>query len=733
MLTNTIKKSKQTIDTTIIDDTNNFSDLININKLKKYLIDKYGNQVIIESEDVPDKDPMIYINKLKLYDITYKTFLNIKSIYNENYITMDQLINFLLDRGNGGANTNATCGKYHEFMSMVHELCDVTIDTNGMPNYKNINKNLRYRIIPQRQEYDICWWIIYMVSNDSFIKQFLFVDGKNMAFPTFQRQYCDRSYDICFENLDIMIEIQEDNCAHKNNPNDILKESIIKFGAKRIKYFKLKEYNSKKLTYQNDFWENVLKKSIIESLLYKKYESRKLYCLYRFIEICKYQYTEITKELLPLLNEINNGSNDTLKIKRTNKLVDKIKGLKLFIDSPKQTLIYKLFEWRDEAEKKNNEYIICVSDIARLFGFNASNINEFYDIIYEEGCMHKSIYVNNKRIMYISWQTLVDLIRLKDINSKQIKITQYDIDEINNYLNHIEQIYEEIIIKLTSHSDEIINNIKYYNEQYIEHIKSDIEKPHFDRIKSLQFELDITKSKISKICLQIHKLTNITKQQIDITNSLSKYKKDSKYIPKMNELNKLLEQFYSNNVAKNITIQKKKNSSIIKEMPWFLIVYTGDPNDKITITDFEAICHLYKITQTNCKKIKEELYCDYNIDINKITILHGIKDITNNDNITDEAELESGIGSDSGSGLEQRFNQQNIDIIFDSNFSVNKLIKKNINIPKSFLLHKSNDDSSIEDIKLDDDSSIEDINFNDDSSIDDIKLEDDSSINNYDF
>ena len=30
----------------------------------------------------------------------------------------------------------------------------------------------------------------------------------------------------------------------------------------------------------------------------------------------------------------------------------------------------------------------------------------------------------------------------------------------------------------------------------------------------------------------------------------------------MNELNKLLEQFYSNNVAKNITIQKKKNSSI---------------------------------------------------------------------------------------------------------------------------------------------------------------------------
>ena len=98
---------------------NSSKDSINKTKLKKYLIERYGSDVIIESENIPNKDLTIYIDKSKLFDITYKTFYEIKLQNYENYITMDQLINFLLEKENGGANTNATCGKYHEFMTMT--------------------------------------------------------------------------------------------------------------------------------------------------------------------------------------------------------------------------------------------------------------------------------------------------------------------------------------------------------------------------------------------------------------------------------------------------------------------------------------------------------------------------------------------------------------------------------------------------------------------------------------
>ena len=216
---------------------------ISIKKFMKYLVDRYGSDVIIKSEDVSDKNSDHYIDKTKLYDITYKTFFDIKSSYNENYITIDQFVDFLLGKNNTCANTDGTTGKYHEFMSMTFALCNVSIK-NDIPYYENIEPKLLKKIKPKREEYLICWWILYKISNDPFIKNFLFVNGKNLAWPTFQHNYSGRFYDISFNMLRIVIEIQEDKTAHKNNLNDKLKETIVKFGGMRIKYFKLQEFNA---------------------------------------------------------------------------------------------------------------------------------------------------------------------------------------------------------------------------------------------------------------------------------------------------------------------------------------------------------------------------------------------------------------------------------------------------------------------------------------------------------
>jgi hypothetical protein len=611
------------------------NDAINKNKLKKYLIDKYGNDIIVASEDVPDKDPTIYINKNKFYDITYKTFFEIKSSYRDDYITLDQLIDFLLNKGNGGANTNATCGKYHEFMSMVFELCNVSVE-NGLPNYQNVNQIIREKIIPLREEYLICWWILYKISNDPLIKEFLFVDGKFYAWPKFQENYNGRYYDVSFDELGIVIEIQEDKSAHKNSLNDKLKESIVKIEAKRIKYFKMQEYNASTYDYLDDFWKNTLKKSLVEALLYKSYDARKKFCSYRFIEICTEEKNMIDSELFELYQVLtkiesdsnskqNNSNHDAnIKNKRYEILKKKSNKLDIFINGAEPSLIDMLFAWRDKSEKNNNQYVVDMNGVSIFLGKQSNEIRKLVDFMYENGILFKTQCINDDCETFITWQSLVELLKMDEIKIMEKSIVM----RLDLYLINIEKIYEEIIIKIKSHTTEIINNCLINNAEYYEYIKQKIEEPLIKQIKKLTDESETNQFEIKHTCKIAKKLIKIAKKQNDICLQISSLKKNKKYNDEIQSLTDELTNYYNNNVGKVITIQKIIGKSIIKEMPYFPIVYTGRTENKISYYNFAGICKAYSIPPANQKKICQGIYENYDIEINTITTLHYIEDIS---------------------------------------------------------------------------------------------------------
>jgi len=713
-------KSK-TINKTI----NKTVDKINVDKLILYLTKKYGSDIIIKSENVSDKNTTIYINKDKMFDITYKTFFEIKSSYNENYITLDQLISFLVNNNNGGANTSATCGKYHEFMQMVFELCNVTIK-DDMPNYENIDPQLKQIIIPSRDEYIICWWIINKISNDLFIKNFLFINKKNISWAIFQYNYDGKFYDVSFDYLGIIIEIQEDKIAHQNNPNDKLKETIIKFNGKRIKYFKLQEYRKKTFDYLDDFWNNTLKKSIIEALLYKEYDARKLFCSNRFIEICNDEMQLINNEVRKLYDQINLVDQDKKirksKILRFNNLKEKSTRLKAYINRVDTSLINKLFEWKNESEKMNNQYIINVEDICVFFNYDSTSINKLINIIYTNGIL----FIINNDEYYISWKSLVELLKLKDIFDDQLIIKQLD-----HYLLNIERIYEEIIINIKIHTTEIINNNADYNESYIKYIKHKIEDPLIKQINKLSSENLNFQYEIKMVCSQIKKLTKLSIKQNTLCETLTidiKQQQESKQTQKQTQKQKqeskqtqkqtqkqiqqvkdlrdireslfLLKKYHNNNVGNIITVQKIAGKSIIKEIPEFPIIYTGKIEHKMLNNNFIGICRAYLISISNQKKIYQELYNDSNIDTSIINILHYIKDISDDDIIHDQSEQDN--------------------IIVKKIVTIDQILKSEFIIDESdnelkHLCDNSVDDNSVDDNSVDDnsvdDNSVDSFNF----------------------
>jgi len=222
--------------------------------LCKYLKKIYGPHSIKLSSSNPNKNNQKLVSKdcfKSITDTKFRTFLNDIDSYG-NFIDVDSLIIFL----NSEANTNSTRGKYHEMLDMVIALYQLPI-LNDLPNFDHLDRKTYEMIFPKRVEYLICWWIIHKISNDKFLSKYKFVDQKNVTMPLFQKIISnndDRFYDVVFDNLNVVIEIQENSSSHNLNPNDLLKEALVKLRSKRIIYFKMTEFESDNYGYLKSFW-----------------------------------------------------------------------------------------------------------------------------------------------------------------------------------------------------------------------------------------------------------------------------------------------------------------------------------------------------------------------------------------------------------------------------------------------------------------------------------------------
>ena len=554
------------------------------------LIKSIPESFLVRSVDNPNSNHNVSIKAEYFTNITEINFVIL--LKDKKLISVKDVIHFF--ETNQKYNNNNTKGKYHELMPIVHAIYGVKVE-HDLPKYQKLDD----KIVPKRIEFLICWWINHIIQNDNFLKSYL-----KYIKPEYQTIFDDRFYDIVFNELDIIIEIQENNSTHEENKNDITKESLIRIRSKRILYFKCSKYDTHNYQYLNEFGDD-LKKGLIASLLSKDRQSREQYCIYQFMNM-------IAKEKA-LIKPISKKAKS--KLAYLNKFTE---------DS---SMISKMFLWKEKTTS-SNKYVIPIKDIQHNLQIaDYDRLLEIIDSKYDsiDGC--------------ITWKTFNKLINLdSDIEDR-------DKESILEYLLSVEEIYLEICDLIKFHGDECLkNNISHF-EVYEEHTK----KKFDSEISKLKSKYETQVKKLDSELAEKSKLMKNMKKSIDKVNkSIDTYIDDKR---NRNKLHKLLE-FSSDirelNPIPNIEFQKNINEPLLNKAD-FPIIYTNSIKDFIDKDKFNGICKAHGLTATQINNFIDELVpigCSKNTTFIPCVKEKVITRIILSDSSESESESESDSDSD---------------------------------------------------------------------------------------
>jgi hypothetical protein len=298
---------------------------------------------------------------------------------------------------------------------------------------------------------------LHKISNDKFLSKYKFFDDKNLTIPLFQKLISntdDRFYDVVFENLNIVLEIQENSSSHYLNPNDLLKEALVKLRSKRIMYFKMAEFELENFKYLRKFWKDNLRPAINESLLNYSPIIRQDYCIWMFKNsICR-EYLNNQAEIDKLLIETQNSYYTSEQIKKFNLEINAkqkmIKLLEPIIKADDASLIGKLFKWIEQ-KSDINKFNIDLDDACNNIQLPIPKNADINTIELEliNKCYNYSISDDK---IYINWKTLVEMV----LDSE--KITPDKKRQISKYLLSVQDIYEDIIKKIQNHLNECLKS-----------------------------------------------------------------------------------------------------------------------------------------------------------------------------------------------------------------------------------------------------------------------------------
>jgi hypothetical protein len=96
-----------------------------------------------------------------------------------------------------------------------------------------------------------------------FLKQFLHLLGITYQQPI--RKKDNKYYDLLFDKIDIVLEVQENADNHDDKDSDYTKEALVLLRDKRIYYFHIKLFQENNYQYLNDFWHGYKKEIKSES------------------------------------------------------------------------------------------------------------------------------------------------------------------------------------------------------------------------------------------------------------------------------------------------------------------------------------------------------------------------------------------------------------------------------------------------------------------------------------
>ena len=231
-------------------------------------------------------------------------------------------------------------------------------------------------------------------------------------------------------------------------------------------YFKMTEFESENFKYLKDFWENILRPAINESLLNYSPIIRQDYCIWMFKNSICQEYINNQVKINKLLIETQNSYYTPEQIKKFNIEINAkqkmMKLLKRIINSDDSSLINKLFKWIEQ-KSDTNEFNINLDDVCIEIELSIPK-NADIDTI-ELELINK--YYNYMRLddeIYINWKTLVEMALDSDRMSLETK------RQISKYLLSVQDIYEHIIKKIPGHLFEMLGCSDYYSFIYYKYM-----------------------------------------------------------------------------------------------------------------------------------------------------------------------------------------------------------------------------------------------------------------------
>ena len=275
--------------------------------------------------------------------------------------------------------------------------------------------------------------------------------------------------DICIMD-DIIIEIQENDGNHYNNPNDNYKKEIAIRDNKIIIYYYQKKDNRNKQNYFNTFYLQL--KKLVAANLFKKYPESCMH--YRTIDFYDINREELHKRREELKIATRNNVNDQLS--KLQLRIDKLKDI--LINSSRETL-NKFFNWRDESYrcKVNKQDDRCIDLYELLEETKIDELN--YDKIvdkYNDDILE--ITQDNGQTKYmINWLTINFIVidPLNDDENTKRNLMRYHV--------YADESYKKIIDIITYKSDLFnkLNAEKNETDTSLFKKKSDIKLARKDR------------------------------------------------------------------------------------------------------------------------------------------------------------------------------------------------------------------------------------------------------------
>lgn len=520
------------------------------------LKERFGNNVVSNPSLNPNKTNEYKVNvKILCDNINDTKIKNWAAIHwiDKNAIKIQMFIEFIEN-----INNKSTRGTYHIYMDFIHAYYNVPIE-ESIPQYNQLDSNIKDKIKPQRSEYLIAWWIIDKIRIDEFFNKLSQTIKDKYLVPTYQepiRSTDSRFYDVLFKKLNLIIEIQEDSKSHDECMNDLTKESLCALRGYRIKYFKLQESSKRNLKYLEEFWngiENIddgemcnvekefgLKQMLLQGLFSiinnnDRETINKQFIINNYIEYKKKKYCDLDKE-------INYYYNNKIHIK------DKIYKKKIIFDKDlkdKLELIQDDNTNSDEVEyikilenwyKLSNNidsYLINPydNDFKKIFMLKSDKFDKFINLCWIGGycgIIHSNYYksefnFDNNNLRF-SWNGLVRLLLQKDGIILQIhELLNFDngqYSENTHYLLElmlsIERSYNKITKSIIIQGEARIN----LSNQLMDLIEKHI---HYKTTIKYSNEVERLEKKNELLQKELDGYKKITKKSLKKFNTLLKY------------------------------------------------------------------------------------------------------------------------------------------------------------------------------------------------------------------